>query len=115
VPIKRLLETPPDRVPAGLAERVKALAEPIDLIRAAYVGVVQVTDDAHATPREQLSVAFELAAPPEASDEGERALQLIVDRFYASMPEDVLAGGCNLLAPGALDAWGDRAQRVFAR
>jgi hypothetical protein len=31
------------------------------------------------------------------------------------MPEEVQAGGCNFLEPGGIDAWQEKAQRVFSR
>jgi hypothetical protein len=115
VPGKRLLETTPDRLPAGLADTVRAFCEPLDLISGAYVGVVQITDGSGGAPREHLAVGLELARAPEQTDEGERELQEIVDRFYSEMPDEVLEGGCNFLLPAAMDAWGEKAQRVFAR
>ena len=111
---QRLLDTAADRVPPELAAAVKSFCEPIDVIRAAYVGLTQLTQDFH-DPRELLSVAFELAAPSAATDEGDRELRLVADRFYDTMPEDVQEGGCNFLEPGGIDAWREKAQQVFSR
>ena len=111
---QRLLETAPERVPAELAATVKSFCEPIDVIHASYVGVVEVTED-FGYPREQLAVAFELTTPSAETEEGDRELRLVADRFYESMPEEVQAGGCNFLEPGALAVWQEKAQRVFAR
>jgi hypothetical protein len=111
---QRLLDTPADRVPPELAAAVKAFCEPIDVIHAAYVGLTELTEDFHA-PREVLSVAFELAVPTAATEEGERELRLVADRFYDTMPKDVQAGGCNFLEPGGIDAWQKQAQQVFSR
>jgi hypothetical protein len=111
---QRLLETPADRVPPELAAAVKSFCEPIDVIHAAYIGLTELTEDFH-EPREVLSVAFELAAPSAQTEEGDRELRLVADRFYDTMPEDVQAGGCNFLEPGGIDAWAQKAQQVFSR
>jgi hypothetical protein len=111
---QRLLDTPADRVPPELAAAVKSFCEPIDVIHAAYIGLTDLTQDFH-EPREVLSVAFELAAPSAATEEGDRELRLVADRFYDTMPEDVQAGGCNFLEPGGIDAWREKAQQVFSR
>ena len=111
---QRLLDTPADRVPAELAATVRAFCEPIDAINAAYVGLTELTVEFH-DPREQLAVAFELAEPVAETAEGDRELRLVADRFYDSMPEDVVAGGCNFLEPGGIGAWREKAQQVFSR
>jgi hypothetical protein len=111
---QKLLETSPERVPAELVETVKAFCEPIEVIHAAYVGLVEVTED-FGYPREQLAVAFELNVPSAGTKEGDRELRVVADRFYEAMPEDVRAGGCNFLEPGAIGVWQQKAQRVFAR
>src|SRR5215471_17266027 len=111
---QRLLDTPADRVPAGLAATIRSFCEPIDAIHAAYVGLTELTLDFH-EPREQLAVAFELAEPVAETAEGDRELRLVAERFYDSMPEDVVAGGCNFLEPGGIDAWREKAQQVFSR
>ena len=49
-------------------------------IRAAYVGLTELTPDFH-EPREQLAVAFELAAPAAETEEGDRELRARVDAF----------------------------------
>jgi hypothetical protein len=111
---QRLLETPPERVPAELTTTVTSFCEPIGVIRAAYVGLIEITED-FGYPREQLGVAFELTEPSAQTEEGDRELRIVADRFYESMPEDVQAGGCNFLEPGALGVWSEKAQRVFSR
>ena len=111
---QRLLDTPADRVPPELAAAVKAFCDPLDVIRAAYIGLTELTEVFH-EPREVLSVAFELAVPSAVTEEGDRELRLVADRFYDTMPEDVQAGGCNFLEPGGIDAWHEQAQQVFSR
>ena len=111
---QRLLDTPADRVPAGLAATIRSFCEPIDAIHAAYVGLTELTLDFH-EPREQLAVAFELAVPTAGTVGGDRELRLVADRFYETMPEAVQAGGCNFLEPGGIDAWREKALRVFSR
>jgi hypothetical protein len=111
---QRLLETSPEQVPADLVATVKAFSEPIEVIRSSYVAIVEVTED-FAYPRQQLAVAFELTEPSAQTEEGDRELRLVADRFYESMPEDVQAGGCNILEPGALAAWREKGQQVFSR
>jgi hypothetical protein len=111
---QRLLDTSADRVSAELAGTVRSFCEPVDVIRAAYVGLTELTLEFH-EPREQLAVAFELAVPSAETPEGDRELRLVADRFYETMPESVLAGGCNFLEPGGIDAWREKAQRVFSR
>jgi hypothetical protein len=111
---QRLLETPPERVPPELAATVQSFCEPIDVIRASYVGLIEITED-FGYPREQLGVAFELVTPAARTKEGDRELRLVADRFYETMPEDVQAGGCNFLEPGAIAVWREKAQQVFAR
>jgi hypothetical protein len=111
---QRLLDTPADRVPAELAAAVRAFCDPIDAINAAFVGLTELTVEFH-DPREQLAVAFELAEPVAETAEGDRELRLVAERFYDSMPEDVVAGGCNFLEPGGIDAWRAKAQQVFSR
>jgi hypothetical protein len=103
-----LLETPPERVPHEFAQHVIDFCKPIDVITAAYVGLTQISED-FKHPYEQLAAAFELTS------DGEAELQLVADRFYASMPEDVQAGGCNVLAPEALVVWREKAQLVYSR
>jgi hypothetical protein len=111
---QRLLDTPQDRIPVELAERVRAFCEPLDVISASYVGLVEITED-FAYPREQLAVAFELRAPVAHAGADDPQLLRVAESFYESMPEDVVAGGCNFLGPGALAAWREKAWQVFAR
>jgi hypothetical protein len=111
---RRLLDTPAERVPPELAAAVKSFCEPIPEVHAAYIGLTELTEDFH-EPRELLSVAFELAAPSAETEEGGREIQLVADRFYEAMPEEVQAGGCNFLEPGGIDAWHAKAQQVFSR
>ncbi len=107
---QRLLDTPAERVPPELAASLRSFCEPIDAIHAAYVGLTELTVEFH-EPREQLAVAFELAEPVAETKEGDRELRLVADRFYETMPEEVVAGGCNFLEPGGLDAWQEKASR----
>ena len=66
-------------------------------------------------PDEQLGVAFELAEPAAESEEGDRELRLVADRFYETMPEEIQAGGCNFLEPGGIEAWaGEGVARLLA-
>jgi hypothetical protein len=104
----RLLETPAESVPHEFAQEVIDFCKPIDAVTAAYVGLTELTEGFH-LPRKQLAAAFELAA----EDDG--ALQGFADAFYATMPADVQAGGCNVLDAGGVAAWRAQAQRVFAR
>src|SRR5439155_4270096 len=71
---QRLLDTPPGRVPPELARTVQEFCEPVPEIRAAYVGLTELTRDFH-DPEEQLAVAFELAAPVAGSAQGGRELR----------------------------------------
>lgn len=109
-----LLQTPADRVPAALAASVKAFSEPVDVIRSAFVGLVEITRDA-GEPEEHLAVAFGLVETSLGTEEGDRELRIVADRFYDTMPEEVQAGGCNFLEAGGIAAWQEKAQQVFAR
>ena len=111
---QRLLDTPPERVPDELAEQVRALCEPLDVVRAAYVGLTEITEE-FGYPREQLAVAFELRALSVHNRPGDPEVQRVADSFYESMPPDVVAGGCNFLQAGALATWREHALQVFAR
>jgi hypothetical protein len=104
----RLLETPPEKVPHSFAQEVIDFCKPIRAVTAAWVGITEITEDFQ-HPHEQLAAAFELAA------EDDEHLKAFADRFYASMPEDVQAGGCNVLDAGGVAAWSKQAQRVFSR
>jgi hypothetical protein len=77
-------------------------------VTAAFVALTKVAEDFR-FPYEQLAAGFVLA------DEGDAALQSFADAFYDRLPEDVQAGGCNVLAPEALDDWQSKAQRVYTR
>ncbi len=107
-----LLETPADEVPAELARLVAEFCAPISEIRAAYVGLTELTRDFQ-HPTRQLSVAFELSESAAATPEGDRELRLVADRFYEVMPAEVQAGGCNFLESGALGPWSEKARRVY--
>jgi hypothetical protein len=111
---QRLLETSADRVPTELAGLVESFCKPIDVIRSAYIGLTETTRD-FGYPEEHLAVAFELAETSAATEEGDRELRLVADRFYDTMPEEVQAGGCNFLEPGGIAVWRDKAQQVFTR
>ncbi len=104
----KLLDTPPEKVPHEFAQEVIDFCKPIAVITAAYVGLTEITED-FKNPYEQLAAGFELIA------ETDENLQLIADRFYASMPEDVQAGGCNVLDGPGIAVWQKQAQRVFTR
>ena len=111
---QRLLETPDGRVTPELARTVSEFCAGLDVIRAAYVGVVEVTREFD-HPVEHLAVGFELAEPAAETPEGDRELRLVADRFYDTMPDDVQAGGCNFLEPGGISAWQEKAKLVFSR
>jgi hypothetical protein len=111
---QRLLETPAGRVSPELAKTVSDFCRPIDVIASSYVGVIEITRGFD-RPEQHLGVAFELAEPVAETPEGDRELRLVVDRFYDSMPADVLEGGCNFLEPGGIAAWAEKAVRVFSR
>src|SRR5438105_15941872 len=104
----RLVDTPPEKVPHEFAQEVIDFCKPIDAVAAAYVGLTEITEE-FGYPREQLAAAFELDA------EDDTHLQSFADSFYASMPADVQAGGCNVLDAGGAAAWREHAQRVFSR
>src|SRR5436190_19833469 len=104
----RLLDTPAEKVPHEFAQEVIDFCKPIEAVTAAYVGITEITEDFQ-RPYEQLAAAFELAAEDDA------ALQGFADSFYASLPEDVQAGGCNVLDAGGAAVWQAQAQRVFSR
>src|SRR4051794_3753232 len=111
---QRLLDTPQERIPADLAARVRDFSAPLDLITASYVGLVEISED-FKYPREQLAVAFEIRAPSMHARADDPELVRVAESFYASMPADVAAGGCNFLQAGALAAWREKAWQVFAR
>jgi hypothetical protein len=104
----RLLDTPPEKVPHEFAQEVIDFCKPIDAITTAWVGITEITEDFQ-HPYQQLAAAFELT-----SDDDEH-LQLVADRFYAAMPADVQAGGCNVLDSGGVAVWRGQAQQVFSR
>ena len=104
----RLLDTPAEKVPHEFAQEVIDFCKPVDAVSAAWVGLTEITEDFQ-RPYEQLAAAFELAAEDNA------ALQTFADAFYATMPEDVQAGGCNVLDDGGAAVWRRQAQRVFSR
>jgi hypothetical protein len=103
-----LLDTPPEKVPHAFAQEVIDFCKPVDAVTAAYVGLTEVAEGFQ-RPVEQLAAAFELAAGDDA------ALERFADRFYARMPADVQAGGCNVLDGGGAAVWRERAQQVFTR
>ncbi len=111
---QKLLDTPPESVPPDLATTVADFCRPLDVIRAAYVGLTEITRD-FGYPERHVSVAFELATPAAETEEGDRELRLVADRFYETLPEELQAGGCNFLEPGGISAWQEKAQRVFSR
>ena len=104
----KLLDTPPEKVPHEFAQEVIDFCKPIDAVTAAWVGLTEVTEEFQ-HPHEQLAAAFALV------DEDDEHLQAFADSFYASMPADVQAGGCNVLDAGGVAVWSKQAQQVFAR
>jgi hypothetical protein len=104
----RLLDTPAEKVPHEFAQEVIDFCKPIEAVTAAYVGLTEITEDFQ-HPYERFAAAFELA------DESDAGLQSFADAFYATMPEDVQAGGCNVLDAGGAAVWQAQAQRVFTR
>ena len=104
----KLLDTQPEQVPHEFAQEVIDFCKPIDAVTAAWVGLTEITED-FGFPRRQLAAAFELASEDDAR------LQAFADRFYASAPEDVQAGGCNVLDAGGVAVWSGQAQQVFSR
>jgi hypothetical protein len=97
-----------------LAEQVRAFSEPLDVIVASYVGLVEIEEDFQ-VPREQLAVGFELRAPTAHNREDDPEVLRVAERFYEAMPADVVSGGCNFIGPGAIAAWRENAWQVFAR
>ena len=111
---QRLLETPPEGVSASLQQTVADFCAPLEVIRSAYVGLIELTRGFD-PPEQHLGVGFELAEPSAESEEGDRELRLVADRFYATMPPEIQEGGCNFLEPGGIEAWAERAVRVWSR
>ena len=111
---QRLLETPPEGVSASLQQTVADFCAPLEVIRSAYVGLIELTRGFD-PPEQHLGVGFELAEPSAESEEGDRELRLVADRFYATMPAEIQEGGCNFLEPGGIEAWAERAVRVWSR
>ncbi len=109
-----LLETPTDRVTPELATTVADFCRPLEVIASAYVGLIQVTRGTE-PPEEHLGVGFELSEPAAETEEGDRELRLVADRFYETMPAEIQEGGCNFLEPGGISAWAEKAQKVFSR
>ena len=109
-----LLDTPADQITPELTRTVADFCEPLDMIRSAWVGLIEVARDFHA-PEQHLGVGFELAEPAAETEEGDRELRAVADRFYETMPAEVQAGGCNFLEPGGIAAWAAKAQQVFSR
>jgi hypothetical protein len=111
---QKLLETPAGSVTPELAKTVSDFCEPIQAIRRAYVGLTEIARGFD-LPEQRLAVAFELAEPSAGTEEGDRELRLVADRFYDTLPEEIQAGGCNFLEPGGISAWQEKAQQVFSR
>jgi hypothetical protein len=103
-----LLATSPENVPHEFAQQVIDFCKPVEEVTAAWVGLTEITEDFQ-RPHEQLAAAFELVS----DDDGQ--LQRFAEQFYELMPENVQAGGCNVLAPAALADWRQKAQRVYTR
>jgi hypothetical protein len=111
---QKLLDTPAARVTPELAKTVAEFCEPLEVIASAYVGLIEITRGV-AAPEEHLGVAFELSEPAAETEEGDRELRLVADRFYDTMPAEIQQGGCNFLEPGGISAWAEKAQKVFSR
>ena len=109
-----LLETPADRVSAELRQTVIDFCSPIEVIAAAYIGLIEAAQGFH-HPEQHLGVAFELSEPVAGSEEGAREIQRVAGSFYDTMPEEITSGGCNFLEPGGIEAWEKKAQVVFRR
>jgi hypothetical protein len=103
-----LLETPAEQVPHEFAQAVIDFCKPVEQIAVAYVGLTQVTEDFQ-HPHEQLAAAFELV------EENEPNIEAVANRFYDSTPQEVQAGGCNILEGAGAAVWREKAQRVFSR
>ena len=103
-----LLETPPERVPHEYAQAVIDFCKGLDVIAVAYVGLTRVAVDFQ-NPTEELAAAFVLTEETQAN------IEAVAGRFYESMPEDVQAGGLNVLDPGGQAVWQKQAQQVFTR
>ena len=112
---QRLLDTPQERVPVELAEQVRAFCEPLDVISASYVGLTEITRGLQVPARAARGRVRAPRARRRTSSADDPEVQRVADRFYESMPADVVAGGCNFLGPGALAAWREKAWQVFAR
>ena len=104
----KLLDTPPEKVPHEFAQSVIDFAKSDNAITNAYVGLTEITED-FKNPYEQLAAAFVL------SSEDVDTVKEVSDRFYASTPEVVQAGGCNVLDGPGIAVWQKQAQRVFTR
>ena len=104
----KLLDTAPEQVPHEFAQSVIDFAKGDEAITTAYVGRTEITEDFD-FPKEQLAAAFVL------SSEDVDTVQQFADRFYASTPAEVQAGGCNVLDGPGIAAWAKQAQQVFSR
>ena len=105
-----LLETPAGRVSPELAKTVADFCEPIDVIKTAYVGLIEITRDF----QRPSSISASRSSCPSRSRRPRKATAscaLVADRFYDTMPEEILEGGCNFLEPGGIDAWPRRRSR----
>jgi hypothetical protein len=103
-----LVDTAPEQVPHEFAQAVIDFCKSIDAISEGYVGLTEITVDAQ-NPYQQLAAAFVLA------QEDVEHVQAVAQRFDATMPADVVAGGCNVLDGPGIDVWRKQAQRVFRR
>jgi hypothetical protein len=104
----KLLDTSPEQVPHEFAQAVIDFAKQIDVIKVAYVGLTEITEEFH-SPQEQLAAAFVL------DSEDVETVQLIADSFEKLLPPEVQAGGCNVLDGPGVTVWARQAQQVFAR
>ena len=104
----RLLDTPAEKVPHEFAQSVIDFVKPIQSITEAYVGLTEITEDFQ-LPHEQLAAAF-VVAPEDVN-----TVQFVADAFDTSMPDEVKAGGCNVLDGAGISVWRQQAQQVFKR
>ena len=78
-------------------------------MRAAYVGLTEITEDFGYPRRAARRRVRAARAVGCTTGQATRRCSVVADRFYESMPADVIAGGCNFLQAGALAAWREQA------
>ena len=110
-----LLETPADRVSAELTKTVADFCGPLDVIKTAWVGLIEIARDFHA-PEQHLGRG--VRAVRAGRRRPRRATASCASSPTGSTTrcrEEILEGGCNFLEPGGIDAWAAKAQKVFSR